>query len=451
MKSLNITEGSILKVLLKFAFPFFVANILQSLYGAVDLFVIGKFCSAESVAAVSTGTQVTQIITSLITGFTLGSTILIGQYTGKQDMKRVKETIGTTLTLFAGFALLLTAVMLLVKEPLLQLLQTPAPSFALTVTYVQICSLGIFFICGYNAISAILRGYGDSVRPMLFVGLACIINIVLDYIFVKFLRLDVAGTALATIISQGISMFSAVVYLKIKKFIFDFRLKSFRPVLSIAKELAVTGIPISFQELLIRISFLYLMAVMNHCGVAAAAVVGISSKYDVFAMLPATAMAGALAAITAQNIGAGKPARARKSLWYGLGIALSIAACFLIWAQVSPASMIGVFSDDKDIIAAGIPFFRSCSFDYVMVTFVFCLNGYLNGKQKTLWTMLSSSFGALFLRIPLVWYAGRHFADDLRMLGKIAPFVSGIMAVYTLLYVLLEGKRKQKKHGEPVL
>ena len=445
MKTTSITEGNILKVLLKFALPFFIANILQSLYGAVDLFVVGKYCSAESVAAVSTGTQVTQIITSLITGFTLGSTILIGQYTGRRDFDRVKKTIGTTLTLFACFAVILTVLMLSVKRPLLTLLKTPAESFELTVTYVVICCTGIIFICGYNAISAILRGYGDSVRPMVFVGVACVINIILDFIFVKWMQLGVAGTALATIISQAISMISAIIYLKIKKFIFDFKLKSFTPVGNIAKELAITGIPISFQELLIRISFLYLMAVMNNCGVAAAAVVGIGSKYDVFAMLSATSMANALAAITAQNIGAGKPERARKSLWYGLSIAFGIAACFLIWAQVSPGSMISVFSKDEAIIAAGIPFFRSCSFDYILVTFVFCLNGYLNGRQKTLWTMLSSSFGALFLRIPLVYYFGKHFSDDLGMLGKIAPFVSGIMAAYTLIYVIYEGKKRSTK------
>ncbi len=440
MKKNDLTEGSIVKTLLVFAVPFLVANVLQSLYGAVDLFVVGKYCDARSVAAVSTGTQVTQIVTSLITGLTLGSTILIGQNMGCRKYGKVKSIIGTTLTAFAVTAIFLTVLMLIFQRPLLILLHTPGESFELTVQYVTICSLGNIFICGYNAISAVLRGYGDSVRPMIFVGIACILNILLDFLFVKDLHLGVGGTALATVISQGVSMGISIVYLKKKEFLFDFKLSGFKPVGSILRELAVLGIPISFQELAVRISFLYLMTVMNSCGVYAAAVVGISSKYDVFAMLSATSMASALAAITAQNMGAGKPERARISLWYGLGFALVISSLFWIWAQVHPQSMIQVFSGDPKVIEAGVPFFRSCSYDYILVTLVFCLNGYLNGRQKTLWTMVSCTGGALLLRIPMVYLFGTYYGDNLGMLGKIAPTVSGIMACYTLIYVLWEGR-----------
>lgn len=443
MKENNLTEGNILKTLLLFAVPFLIANILQSLYGAVDLFVIGKYCTAESVAAVSTGTQVTQIITSLITGLTLGSTIIIGDYMGRKDYEKVKKTIGTTLTIFAGFAVLLTILLLAFERPLLTILGTPAESFDLTMQYVAICAMGNIFICGYNAISAILRGYGDSTRPMVFVGIACVINITLDFLFVGAFSMGVAGTALATVFSQGVSMIIAVIYLKKKDFLFDFKPKSFRPVGSIAKKLAQVGIPISFQELMIRISFLYLMTVMNRCGVYAASVVGISSKYDVFAMLTGTSMANALAAITAQNLGAKKPERARKSLWYGLGFALFVSCLFWLWAQLNPQSMIRVFTTDENVIAAGVPFFRSCSYDYFLVTIVFILNGYLNGCQKTVWTMFSSSAGALLLRIPMVYLFGKYFAENLGMLGKIAPIVSGIMACYTFIYVLYEGKNKK--------
>lgn len=287
MRENTLTEGNVAKTLLRFAVPFLIANILQSLYGAVDLFVVGRYGTAESVAAVSTGTQVTQIVTSLVSGLTLGSTIVIGNYMGQKRFDRVKQTIGTTLTVFGVVALLLTAAMLVLEAPLLTVLSTPEESFALTMQYVAICACGNLFICGYNAISAILRGYGDSKRPMVFVGIACVINIVLDFVFVKDLHMDVSGTAWATVISQGISMVIAIVYLKRKQFIFDFRLSGFRPVGSIVKELARVGIPISFREAAVRVSFLYLMTVMNRCGVYAAAVVGIGSKYDVFAMLSA--------------------------------------------------------------------------------------------------------------------------------------------------------------------
>lgn len=441
MKKTNLTDGSIVKTLFLFAIPFLIANILQSLYGAVDLFVVGKYCSSESVAAVSTGTQVTQIITSLVSGLTLGSTILIGKYMGQKNLVRVRQTIGTTLSVFALTAVLLTVGMIAFRDPLLNLLQTPKESFDLTAQYVTICSLGNIFICGYNAISALLRGYGDSTRPMIFVGIACFLNIVLDIVFVKYGHMGVSGTALATVLSQAFSMILSIIYLKKSHFLFDFKPSSFRITGTVAKELAFVGIPISFQEMMVRISFLYLMTVMNKCGVFAASVVGISSKYDVFAMLSATSMANALAAITAQNIGAGKPERARKSLWYGMSFALFVSFLFWIWAQFNPASMIRVFSSDENIIAVGIPFFRSCSYDYILVAIVFCLNGYLNGRQKTVWTMISCSAGALLLRIPMVYFFGKYFSSDLGMLGKIAPIVSGIMALYTLIYVLYEGKK----------
>lgn len=444
MRENTLTEGNVARTLLRFAVPFLIAYILQSLYGAVDLFVVGRYGTAESVAAVSTGTQVTQIVTSLVSGLTLGSTIVIGNYMGQKRFDRVKQTIGTTLTVFAVVALLLTAAMLVLEVPLLTVLCTPEESFALTMQYVAICACGNLFICGYNAISAILRGYGDSKRPMVFVGIACVINIVLDFVFVKDLHMDVSGTAWATVISQGVSMVIAIVYLKRKQFIFDFRLSGFRPVGSIVKELARVGIPISFQEAAVRVSFLYLMTVMNRCGVYAAAVVGIGSKYDVFAMLSATSMANALAAITAQNMGAGKPERARKSLWYGMGFALFVSCLFWLWAQWNPESMISAFSRDEHVIRAGVPFFRSCSYDYILVTLVFCLNGYLNGRQKTLWTMVSCTSGALLLRIPMVYFFGKYFSDNLGMLGKIAPTVSGIMACYTLVYVLWEGWKWNK-------
>ena len=445
MEHRDLTEGSVVKNLLLFAVPFLIANILQSLYGAVDLFVVGRYCTAASVAAVSTGTQVTQIVTSLMTGLTLGGTILIGRQMGCRDYEQVKKTIGTTLTVFLAVSLILAALMIGFLRPLLLILKTPEESFEFTMQYVAICALGNPFICGYNAISAILRGYGDSVRPMFFVGIACVLNMILDFVFVRFFVMDVAGTALATVIAQGVSMASAVWYLKRHNFIFDFRLKNFRPDFKIFKNLARVGIPISFQELMVRISFLYLMSVMNRCGVYAASVAGISSKYDVFAMLTATSMASALAAITAQNTGAAKPERARKSLWMGMGFALSVSILFWLWAQLAPDTMLRVFTADEQVIKSGIPFFRSCSYDYVLVTIVFCLNGYLNGRQKTLWTMVSCSAGALLVRIPMVWFFGTHYPENLGMLGKIAPAVSGIMAVYTFIYVIYEGREHGKK------
>lgn len=431
----HLTEGNVFKVLMEFSIPFVIANVIQAMYGAVDLLVIGKYCSPESVAAVSTGTQVTQIITSMITGLTLGGTIMVGKYTGMNAREEVKKTIGTTLSVFALAAAGLTVVMLFAAPSILTLLKTPQESFELAKLYVTICSCGIFFICGYNGISAILRGYGDSKRPMMFVALACVLNIAGDVVFTGVLGMGVAGVALATIGSQAVSMICAIWYLNKNQFIFTFRPGNFRIDREKAVELAKVGIPISLQECMVRLSFLYLTSVTNRLGVYAAAAVGVASKYDVFAMLPATSVANALAAITAQNYGAGKPERAKRSLFAGLAFSVAASSLFWLWAQISPQTMIGIFSDNQDIIAAGIPFFTSCSYDYLAVSFVFCLNGFLNGRSQTIFTMISCCFGALALRMPLIWLVYSHWPENLFYIGAIAPAVSGFMAFYTLLYV----------------
>lgn len=437
MKKENLlTEGNVLSVLLRFSVPFLIANIIQALYGAVDLMIIGRYCSPQSVAAVSTGTQVTQIITSLITGLTLGGTILVGKYTGMRQEEETKKTIGTAFSAFFIGGLLLTFIFIALAGPILSALKTPTESFALAKEYVVVCACGILFNCGYNGISAVLRGYGDSKNPMLFIGFACILNIVGDIMLVKYLDMGVRGVAIATVFAQGVSMVCAILYLNHKQFIFKFTLRNLRMDKRKLKELARVGIPITLQECMVRLSFLYLTAIVNRLGVSAAAAVGIAGKYDVFAMLPAVSVASALAAFTAQNYGAGKLKRTKTALWAGLVFAVLASACFFLWAQISPQTMIGIFSSDSAIIQAGIPFFRSCSYDYLAVSVVFCLNGYLNGRGQTVFTMISSCSGALLLRIPMIYLAFRFCPDKLEIIGAIAPVVSGIMAVYTCIYVI---------------
>lgn len=440
----DLTNGNIVKTVITFAIPFLLANIIQALYGAVDLMVIGKYCTPDSVSAVSTGTQVTQIITSIISGLTLGGTVIVGRYAGMKREEDIKTTIGTNLTIFFIVGVILTIFMLVFVDNILILLQTPKSAFNEAKEYVSVCACGIIFICGYNAISAILRGYGDSKSPLAFVFIAGCINILGDILLVKYFNMGVKGTALATIFSQGISMVFAITYLKNKNFIFDFKLSNFKISKDKVKLLAWVGIPVSFQECMVRLSFLYLTSVTNSLGVNASSAVGIASKYDVFAMLPATSVASALSAIVAQNYGAEKYDRMTKSLFIGILAALPFSLAFFGWAQISPESMIGIFSKDENIISVGVPFFKTCSFDYICVLFVFCMNGYLNGRSKTIFTMISCCFGALALRMPLIYIVCKNFPENLGVIGTVAPSVSFIMALYTLIYVLYLAKNDKK-------
>ena len=314
-KTRSLTQGSIFKVLIQFSVPFLLANLLQALYGAVDLFVVGRFCTADSVAAVSTGTQVTQIVNSLISGMTLAGTILVGKYAGMGEKIKVEKTMATTIVFFAAFSVILSVLMIVNISDILTLLQIPVASFAEAWQYIFICSLGIFFICEYNALSAVLRGCGDSVSPLLFVASACICNVAGDFLTVGVFHMGVAGTAVSTIVSQGISMICAMIYLNHKNLTLRFSIQTLKPDARILKTLVMIGFPISFQECMVRVSFLYLTAITNGLGVASACAAGIASKYDVFAMLPATSLANALTALTAQNLGAGKEERAVWIIW----------------------------------------------------------------------------------------------------------------------------------------
>ncbi len=431
-----LTQGSIWKVLIRFTLPFLLANLLQALYGAVDLLVIGKFCSAASVAAVSTATQVTQIITSLITGFTLAGTVLVGKYAGMGKREKVERTIGTTVTFFGLFSFGFTLLSILAIPWVLSLLQVPEASYQEAYSYIFICCLGVFFICQYNALSAVLRGYGDSVSPLLFVAVACVFNIVGDIFTVSCLHMGPAGTALSTVISQGLSMGIAILHLNRQKFIFRFSLTSLGMDREILKELIRVGIPVSFQECMVRISFLYLTAITNSFGIYVSSAVGIAGKYDVFAMLPATSAANALTALTAQNLGAGKRQRARQFLKCALAGAFCCSLLFFLWAQFAPASMIHLFSGDEKVVQAGIPFFRSCSLDYLAVSVLFCVNGYLNGCEKTLFTMVNCCAGALIIRIPLLYFLFHSQVTGLEYYGLVSPASSLIMLGVILGYVI---------------
>lgn len=450
MKQISLTEGNIWNVLLRFSIPFLLANLLQALYGAVDLMVIGVFCSADSIAAVSTGTQVTQIITSLISGLTVGGTILVAKYTGMGKLDKVAVTIGTTILCFAFFALVLTAAIAGTVSPVLRLLQVPEASMAEAYWYVLICSTGIFFICEYNALCAVLRGYGDSLSPLLFAAAACVCNVAGDVFTVGYLHMGAAGTAVSTVLSQGVSMVLAFCYLHRRSWPFGITLRGLKMNKKLLKELVKVGVPVSFQECMVRISFLYLTAIINSLGVYAASAVGIAGKFDVFAMLPATSISSALTALTAQNIAAGRPDRAKRFVKDGIYISLACAAVFFLWAQLHPESMIGLFSKDTQVVVYGIRFLKTCSLDYLAVSVLFSLNAYLNGCEKTVFTMINCGCGALLIRVPILFCMANAGVKNLTYYGLVSPFSSVVMITVVCIYVKLFDKHTISIYDENI-
>ena len=323
-----LTEGKAFSTLLRFSLPFLLANILQACYGASDLFMVGRFADSISVSAVATGGQIMQTITGLAIGLATGGTVLIGQYFGARKIAEVSNIVKTIIVVFSVLSLVMTALTILFLEPLITLMQVPLAAVSTTRQYLLICSCGIIFIVGYNAISGILRGLGDSRTPLLLITIACLINISTDLLFVGLFRMGAVGAALSTVLAQAISLLLAALYLSAKGFWYKYNNYAPHFSLSAARQVLMTGLPIALQEGLVNISFLIITAIVNSLGLIASAAVGVVEKLIVFSMLPTTAFAAALSAITAQHHGADMMTRARKCLHISIGLSLVFGIIF---------------------------------------------------------------------------------------------------------------------------
>lgn len=301
----NLTKGKISTTLLKFAIPVLFASLLQALYGAADLFVVGQFSDSAAVSAVAIGSQVMQTITGIILGISMGGTVLIGRRIGEKNAEGTAKAIGSLSILFILFAIILTPLMFLATNSAISLMHTPLEAISFTRQYIIICSLGIPFIIGYNAVSGIFRGLGDSKTPVYFVLIACIVNIIVDVVLVGVLKFGAIGAAIATISSQAISFIISLIYMIKKGFSFEINKKHFKLDKESVKYILIVGFPLALQDALVNISFLIITAVINTMGLVASAAVGVVEKIIIFAMLPPTAFGSAVSAMTAQNIGAG--------------------------------------------------------------------------------------------------------------------------------------------------
>ena len=440
----DFTQGGIARGMIAFSMPFLLSNILQALYGAVDMWVVGNFSAADEtvrtaiLSGVNIGSQITHLLAMMVSGLTVSGTVLVGQFVGARKQKDASETVGTMFSLMIILGLVLTVVMLLLSKPILLLLDTPPEAMPHAQSYLNICLGGTLFIFGYNAISSIQRGLGDSIRPLIFVGVACVVNIVLDLWLVKGLGMGAAGAAWATVIAQAISLILAAVYLSRNKFIFDFKLKSFRIDRPKMRMMVKLGIPSSIQSIIVNISFLVMIAVVNGIGQAngtgasASAAVGVVGKFNSFAILPAVAMSSSVSAFAAQNIGAGQYDRAKKSLGVGIAIAMGISLPVFALVQLFPESIIAFFIQQEDTIKNGVEYMHTFAFDYLLVPILFCFNGLIMGAGHTLFTLISGSLSSLFLRIPVAVVLGSWMGLGLTGVGLAAPAAS-------LVGVLLAG------------
>jgi len=428
----KLLQGDVPSALLRFALPFLGASLIQFLYGTIDMMVVGRFGDAAGVSAVATGSQVMQALTGLVTGLTAGGTVLIGQYTGAGRSEDVKRAVGTIFSLFAALALAGAAVLALASGAIVSMMQTPAGAVAPARQYVFTCSCGLVFITGYNAACGVLRGLGDSKRPMLFIGISCCVNIAGDLLLVGAFGLGALGTAIATIFAQAVSMVLALVFLCRGEYA---RYFSLRPDGGTAGRLLRLGLPIALQNFLTDLSFLLITAIVNHIGLDQSAAVGVAERIIGIGILVPFAFMSAISAMTAQNIGAGKPERAFAAARYGVLFCLIPGVLALAALQFFPQWAMGLFIDDAAVIGHGVLYLRSYSFDCLLVCLVFCLNGFFSGCGRTGFTMANCLIATFAVRVPAVWLISRMSGVTLFHIGLASPMASLLQIAIQLWYL----------------
>lgn len=429
----NLTTGSVGKTILYFSLPYLLSYFLQTLYGMADLFIIGQFNGVESTTAVSIGSQVMHMLTVMIVGLAMGSTVMIGRAVGGGQRKQMTTAIGNTATLFMALSVALTMVLLVAVKSIVAVMSTPAAAVAGTVDYLLICFIGIPFITAYNIISSVFRGMGDSKSPMYFIAVACVFNIALDYLFIGGLGMGAAGAALGTTLAQTISVVISLVVIKKRQMIKGIRREDFRPQKKVLGNILRVGFPVSVQDGFIQIAFILITIFANRRGLSDAAAVGIVEKLIGLLFLVPSSMLSTVSALSAQNIGAGKHDRARKTLKYGVLITVSFGVAAACAMQLAAEQAVSLFSADADVIRLGGQYMRGYVWDCIFAGVHFCFSGYFCAYGLSIVSFIHNVISIIFARIPLSYLASVHFAATLFPMGLAAPIGSLLSVIVCVI------------------
>lgn len=443
----DFTQGSILKKLVAFMMPVLGALILQAAYGAVDLLVVGRFGSTSGLSAVSTGSQVLNLVTFVVVQFAMGITVLIARYLGEKKPEKIGAVIGGGAIVFTIISVVLFIVMVCFAHPISILMQAPEEAVDLTASYVRICGGGIFFIVAYNLLSAIFRGLGDSKSPLLFVLVACIVNVVGDLALVAGLHMDAAGAAIATVSAQALSVVFAVVLLIKKELPFSIARKDFRLNPQCKKFLKI-GLPLALQEFLTQVSFLALCAFVNRLGLEASSGYGVACKIVNFAMLVPSALMQSMASFVSQNIGAGKKKRAKKSMFTGIGVGLVVGCLVFALVMLKGDMLAGFFSTDAAVIENGYAYLKGFALETIVTAILFSMVGYFNGNNKTIWVMTQGLIQTLLVRLPLAYFMSIQPNTSLTKIGLAAPISTMVGVVLNIGFYVYLNRAEQKNAKE---
>ena len=440
----DFTQGNILKKLVAFMMPVLGALILQAAYGAVDLLVVGRFGSTSGLSAVSTGSQVLNLVTFVVIQFAMGITVLIARYLGEKRPERIGAVIGGGAVVFTMMSVALFIAMVGFARPISVLMQAPAEAVDLTASYVRICGAGILFIVAYNLLSAIFRGLGDSKSPLLFVLVACIVNIIGDLVLVAGLHMDAAGAAIATVTAQALSVVFAVMLLLKKDLPFAITKKEFRLNPQCRKFLKI-GLPLALQEFLTQISFLALCAFVNRLGLEASSGYGVACKIVNFAMLVPSSLMQSMASFVSQNIGAGKKKRAKQSMFTGIGVGLAVGCVVFVLVLFKGDVLCSAFSTDAAVIQNGFAYLKGFAPETLVTAILFSMVGYFNGNNKTVWVMTQGLIQTLLVRLPLAYFMSIQPNASLTKIGLAAPVATTVGIVLNVGFFIYLNQTEQKK------
>ncbi len=431
----DLTQGSVTKTLFAFAAPFMLSNLLQTVYNLVDMVVIGQFVGSAGLSAVSIGGEMLHLITFICMGFCSAGQITISQYVGAGDRRSVSRMIGNMFTCIFLLAIVMTVVGLWGANWMLTIMNTPQEAFEQAMDYTVVCFWGTVFIFGYNVVSSILRGMGDSKRPFVFIAVAAVINLVLDLLFVAVFHWDAFGAALATVIGQAVSFVGSLIYLFIKResFGFDFKLKSFGLQWEYVRILLRLGFPMCLQYCAIMISSLFVQSYINAYGVVASAVNGVGNKLGSVMSVVTNAINNAGSAMIGQNMGAGKTDRVNRVIGSSMAFCLAIATVLAIIMVAFPRQVFGLFNSDPEVLDMAMEYVLIAVLNFYGFALRAPFNALINGLGHASLALVSGLLDGVVARIGLAVLLGVTLNMGIHgfWYGNVAagyvPFVIGII------------------------
>lgn len=429
----NLANGDVKKSIIYFAIPLIITNLFQALYNAVDMFFVGRYIGTGALSSVSVSGPIINIMILTISALSVGVSVVIGKYEGREEYKRVKQCANTAIGIYLILATILTVFGIFFAETMLNFVNTPESSMEQAIIYLQTMFAGSIFMCGYNLIVAFQRGVGDSKTPMRLIVIASICNVLLNYLLVKVLGIGVVGAAIATVSSQAISFLLGVAYFRINKHIISFRIKEIKIYAEYFEELIKIGLPNMVQALISNIAFITFTGLANGFGMAASAAFGIGMKIDTFAWLPSDAIGCSVAAFTSQNIGALKPKRAVQGFKEAGKIALCLSFLTAATVFIFARQFIEIFNSDTEVIAYGVEYLQTTCFVYIISALIHPCIGFIRGTGNSIKTIFNVIISQYIFRIPVAYYLANHIGFSALPYSTIGgTFLS---AVFYLSYI----------------